>query len=233
MIAAGNGSPTIILEAGYSSTTRAWSRVFPELAKSYRVVAYDRMGMGSSESSPRPRTSVVFAEELHAALASAGVRPPYVLVAHSAGGLHARVFAGKYPGEVLGAVLIDPSPEDFYERAQREQPIVFARLDSVDSADSANASEAERAQEAGWDESLKQAKEWDARYSGPIIVLSSPRADLESLGPIWTDEHRRWAARKASREYQLVDSVGHAIQRERPAVVVEAVRRVIARARRP
>ena len=37
-------------------------------------------------------------------LGEAGVAPPYVLVAHSYGGLIARVFADRYPSEVAGFV---------------------------------------------------------------------------------------------------------------------------------
>ncbi|MBI4909084.1 MAG: hypothetical protein HY820_36020 [Acidobacteria bacterium] len=41
-------------------------------------------------------------------------RPPYVLVGHSAGGYHVRVFRGRYPTEVAGAVLVDATQEDQY-----------------------------------------------------------------------------------------------------------------------
>lgn len=62
-----------------------------ELAATHRVVAYDRAGLGASAASPRPRTSGVIAEELHEALGSAGVSPPFLLIGHSAGGFRGRV----------------------------------------------------------------------------------------------------------------------------------------------
>jgi pimeloyl-ACP methyl ester carboxylesterase len=51
--------------------------------------------------------------ELRALLEAAGVRPPYVLVGHSLGGLFARRFAQLFPSEVAGLVLLDPAHEDY------------------------------------------------------------------------------------------------------------------------
>jgi pimeloyl-ACP methyl ester carboxylesterase len=49
--------------------------------------------------------------ELHLLLEKTGMRPPYVLVGHSYGGLLARVFAEQYPTEVAGMVLVDATHE--------------------------------------------------------------------------------------------------------------------------
>src|SRR6266404_5930643 len=78
----GDGSPTVVLEAGFASTAATWSKVQPEVAKFARVVAYDRAGLGTSEAGPLPRTAERIANELRAALRSAGLRPPYILVSH-------------------------------------------------------------------------------------------------------------------------------------------------------
>jgi pimeloyl-ACP methyl ester carboxylesterase len=49
---------------------------------------------------------------LHTLLARAGLRGPYVLVAHSIGGLYVRVYTGIYQNEVAGMVLVDADHED-------------------------------------------------------------------------------------------------------------------------
>jgi pimeloyl-ACP methyl ester carboxylesterase len=47
-------------------------------------------------------------------LMAAGVKPPYILVGHSFGGLVMRRFASLYPKDVLGVVLVDPMrPEEW------------------------------------------------------------------------------------------------------------------------
>jgi pimeloyl-ACP methyl ester carboxylesterase len=74
------------------------------------------------------KDSAVTADEvatnLRALLAAADVRPPYILVGHSLGGLYVQMFARKYPKEVSGVVLLDSSsadaPSDLKTRARLE-----------------------------------------------------------------------------------------------------------------
>jgi len=103
----GSGPVTLVLEAGLMSTVLSWSGLQQELAKSYRVISYDRAGLGWSDLGPMPRTSGLIVEELHRLLAQAKIAPPYILVAHSFGGLTMPLFAAKYPQEVTGLVLVD------------------------------------------------------------------------------------------------------------------------------
>src|SRR6266516_4666075 len=52
----GQGSPTVVLDAGLGGSSLDWSLVQPELGRTTRVCAYDRAGMGWSDPSPYPRT---------------------------------------------------------------------------------------------------------------------------------------------------------------------------------
>jgi pimeloyl-ACP methyl ester carboxylesterase len=72
-----------------------------------RVCRSDRAGLGSSDPSPGPRGYRARVEDLRAALAGAGVPPPYVLVGQAEGGTLAQLYAGWYPEEVAGLVLVD------------------------------------------------------------------------------------------------------------------------------
>jgi len=85
--------------------------VQPVVASFTRVCAYDRAGCGLSDPGPKPRTSGQIADELHILLHNAGIDGPYVLVGHSSGGMNMRVYAGRYPDEVAGLVLVDAAPE--------------------------------------------------------------------------------------------------------------------------
>ncbi|MBL8555002.1 MAG: alpha/beta hydrolase [Phenylobacterium sp.] len=107
----GRGSPTVILESGFSAYSRAWTKVQPALARTTRVCAYDRAGYGFSDPGPLPRDGAAIARDLDRALEAAKEEGPYVLVGHSAGGLYARLFAARRPGEVRGLVLLDPTVE--------------------------------------------------------------------------------------------------------------------------
>jgi pimeloyl-ACP methyl ester carboxylesterase len=112
----GEGSPTIVVDAGNGDFSVGWSGIQPEVAKFAHICTYDRAGYGWSDPSPKPRTAKVMAEELHTLLANAGIESPYVLVGHSLGGYNVRMFADLYPDEVAGMVLVDAGHEDQLER---------------------------------------------------------------------------------------------------------------------
>jgi len=111
----GEGSPTVIREAGRLRQSDIWSRdsqepegqrtmVLPSVATVVRVCAYDRPGRpgavnpdldpfgphffpSRSDPVPQPRPAKEMAADLHALLVAADVPGPYFLVGHSAGGL--------------------------------------------------------------------------------------------------------------------------------------------------
>lgn len=124
----GKGSPTVILESGYHNSSDPWDQsdaaapavgpaVLPALAGTHRVCAYDRPGTVrisdpptiSDRSSPvaMPRTAQDVVDDLHALLAAAQLRGPYLLVGHSLGGLFARLYAQTYPDQVCAVVFVD------------------------------------------------------------------------------------------------------------------------------
>ena len=59
----GEGTPTVILDAGAGGIGLSWELVRPAIAKVTRVVTYDRAGLGWSNPSPKPRKADVMAEE--------------------------------------------------------------------------------------------------------------------------------------------------------------------------
>jgi pimeloyl-ACP methyl ester carboxylesterase len=116
----GEGGPTVILEAANFGMSAHWVRVQQQLAKTTRVCAYDRAGLGWSEAGPEPRDARQISSELHTLLnGAADTEGPYVLVGHSYGGLYARMYAARYPDQVAGVVLVDSShPEQFTRSPQ-------------------------------------------------------------------------------------------------------------------
>jgi pimeloyl-ACP methyl ester carboxylesterase len=111
-LCSGTGSPTVILEAGASAFAIDWSLVQPEIARRNRVCSYDRAGSGWSQPRGEVDTPARIVRDLHAALAAAGEKPPYVLVGASMGGVYVRLYQLEYPPEVAGLVFVDPSTED-------------------------------------------------------------------------------------------------------------------------
>lgn len=105
----GTGAPTVIMDAGLNGGVLDWISVQPELSKLTRVCSYDRAGNYWSETSPNRRTGSEIVKELHTLLTNAGISAPYVLVGHSVGGANMQLYAGQYPAEVAGMVLVDSS----------------------------------------------------------------------------------------------------------------------------
>jgi len=115
----GTGAPPVIFESGGDAPGLEWASFQFEAAKFTQACWYDRAGIGWSDSGPYPRTSAAIARDLHALLKHADLPPPYVLTGASFGGMNSRVYAGLFPNEVAGLVLIDSAHEDELRRAPR------------------------------------------------------------------------------------------------------------------
>lgn len=107
------GRPLIVLEAGHGAWSSCWQKIIDPLAALTRVVAVDRAGYGWSDPDSREPTPGRMVTDLHEALARAGEPGPYLLVGHSMGAALARLFASRYPREVLAMVWVDSAHEEF------------------------------------------------------------------------------------------------------------------------
>jgi pimeloyl-ACP methyl ester carboxylesterase len=106
----GTGGPVVILQAGLGGDSTSWDHIRPSVAANTTLCSYDRAGHGRSDDALDPQDGNAIARDLHGLLGKAGIAGPYVMAAHSSGGPYLRVFAGLYPADVVGMVLIDPQP---------------------------------------------------------------------------------------------------------------------------
>lgn len=221
-VAGDTAAPAIVLEPGGSSHT-AWGALPSRIAAFARVVTYDRPGYGLSEQCSLPRSASVIAKELHDALAALGIRSPFVLGGWSLGGSFVRVFGAMYPETVTGLVLIDPAPDDFYDRAAREHPALWKTMLEERNRRMATRPDGHRAEWAAWDATMSEARGSDAGLKAPVVLLTSTR-DEDGLQPLWIDAHRSWARSLPNVRHVLVEDAGHAIYRDKPDVVINALR---------
>lgn len=230
LFVSGSGAPTVILGAGMGGDHRTWAAVQPALSTLTRTVSYDRLG--SSNRSKRLRSASNYVEELREGLRKAGIAPPYVLVGHSLGGALVRVFAGRYPDQVAGIVLVDPAMERFYRRAAVEAPQAY--LDQMEedwgSVD-ASGNERSKRELLAFEASMQQLRLTPPPLGQKVVILSAARIKIrDPLPAIWLDEHARWA-KEVGATHTYVQS-GHSIHREQPAAVIEAVRQVLEKSAR-
>ncbi len=104
----GSGGPTVLFEAGIGATNLNWRHIQDTVSHFTGTASYDRSGLGFSSRCRTARTPGNIAIELHDLLERAEIKPPYILVGHSFGGLVMRRYALLYPEEVSGVVLVDP-----------------------------------------------------------------------------------------------------------------------------
>ena len=112
----GSARPTVVLEAGLGGNSDSWSGVLPQLGRTTRTCAYDRAGLSASDAIAGVHDARDEISDLERLLDRARIKPPYVLVGHSYGGLLARLFARAHPDQVAGVVFVDAMGRDATRR---------------------------------------------------------------------------------------------------------------------
>lgn len=222
-------APAVILEGGFGEGIAGWSTVQTEIAKFAPVVSYDRAGLGQSELGPKPRSAKQIALELHTALAKAGIKPPYVLVGHSLGGPYVRVFAGMYPSEVAGMVLIDPSQETFAAWTKIHPSPEF----KDEEAKLAKAPEGPRDEYAAISVVYEQAQTARVPPGIPVTLLTAMQGQGISAEArqMWAEKHKEWIDKVPGGKLIVAEKSDHFIQVREPKLVIDAIREVVEKVR--
>lgn len=249
--------PAVIFEAGLSQYTArsGFSKVQDAVAPFARACTYDRAGLGWSDPVSGPRTQQDMVADLHALIAAKQLRTPLVIVGHSVGGLLARLYAREYPEEVAGLVLVDASPEPYLftpaaarfraglaaeidaglKKAQGDGPvvplpadvepdIVIAFLPRVLATVKQEYEALDRVPAA-----MQQARGYGTLGDLPLAVIRRGKTETppsaEDLQ--WREWQEDLAALSTRGVMVVAENTGHVIPYENPAVVVDAVRRIL------
>lgn len=233
LYSSGVGKPAVILEAGGGSSHRTWQLVQPKIAYSARVVSYDRPGYLNSDTCTSPRDALTIAKELKEALTKAKIHPPYIFAGWSYGGSLVRVFAGLYPKDVEGMVLVDPAPEEVYARFEREFPELMKEDEKyMQEILSSKTRPGEREEMRLYDSSMNQARRSDKLHSTPTTLLiaagkaegGQDRDTSKPMARIWVEELVKWAKKRPNLKYEIIANSGHHIARFQPDTVINAIR---------
>src|SRR4029079_17185337 len=100
---------------GLGETAAYWGWISPAVATDTTVCVYDRAGRGWSDPVSLLQDGGAVAADLHTLLDRANVPGPFVLVGHSSGAQYVRIFAGRYPEQAAGMVLLDGQPAEAFE----------------------------------------------------------------------------------------------------------------------
>ncbi|KAK5124908.1 hypothetical protein LTR85_001098 [Meristemomyces frigidus] len=125
--------PVVICESGSASGGNGWFTLARLLAPHVRVYYYDRAGTGSSDTSNMARTASNMAAELAELLSMAHIRPPYITVAHSYGGLITRELLARFSSDAFaGMVFVDAVQEKTFETLQIPYGVFSILFENMD-----------------------------------------------------------------------------------------------------
>lgn len=223
--------PTVILVPAGGRTAKDWEKVQTAVSNFARVCSYDHANFGSSDKASVQLQSVdEVVADLRAWLKASGEKRPFILVAHSNGGIYARRFVTKYPGEMAGLVFVDSAHEEQALRLSELDP-QGPGLDDVTARIGFYTKPGERLQ-------------W--RTELPLIVLGrgkpTPRQARDGSNSqtnrmtdeqfaawdrIWRRNQEDLAKRSTHGEFRLAERSGHFIQRDQPEIVIQAIRDLI------
>jgi pimeloyl-ACP methyl ester carboxylesterase len=220
----GSGARTIILASGLGDTLDVWKDIQPRIAAHCtRTVSYTRAGYLGSDPAMGTRDSATIVNELRAELDQRNIRPPYVLVGHSLGGLYMQYFARNYPSEVSGLLLVDSTHWD-------QNMVIDTR------ANRPYSSHREVTLFMPW---IMRRELADAVQAG-LQVRASPKAeDVRTIVLSSTLPPKGGPPDALLRAYQLqeeiaadfpgsqivrVEGAGHYIQHDKPDIVINAAR---------
>ena len=265
----GQGSPTVVLVAGAGSSARYWTddlsaqspprtMVFPRIAATTRVCAYDRPGtyasvgdqdfVSRSDPVPQPSTFMAAVTDLHSLLQAAHVPGPYVLAGHSNGGFISRMYASTHPDEVIGMVLLDAYSE-FLEPVFG--PKLWPKLVKLNASQSTAVQipgygEAETVPYASGDDQMRQLTKTSPLRPMPLAVLAHgkpfdlPKDPKLSQGitskvaePLLLKATQAQAKLVPDARFFYAEKSGHNIHQDQPALSAEAIQQVVAGVRSP
>jgi pimeloyl-ACP methyl ester carboxylesterase len=251
----GTGSPTVVLISGGGIAADLWDSplgeqptVYPTIARTTRVCAYDRPGTtraraegGLSRSDPvrQPVTPSRSAADLYALLQAAGQNGPFVLAAHSYGGLVARYFAHAHPTDVAGMVLVDSFSPELREAMPDRWPS-WLEWNTTPAAIIEDYPDYER---VDFDDALDEIVANRSIPPMPLVVLTADKpypaptqpgipADINIVTRQAQDVSQRQVAQLAPGAEHITEThSGHDIMLENPVLVADSILDVVAAVR--
>ena len=230
------GEPVVVLMQGLGASLHEWVMVKDRVSKFARFVQYDRTGLGQSESPPvlpEAISAADVASDLDTLLRNAGIEPPFVIVAHSWGGLTSREFLHRRPNDIVGMIFVDANQENhFYWRKQPradsgvyQAPWHLAMEKDVDSLDAIGLSREQKLGDEGWAAVLKDRSlpsheaaskaEFRGWQTDDVVLAAKKQFETRPLGNHPVSVLRADSKMEWEREYAAGVTQGNGTEEER------------------
>lgn len=123
----GDRPVTVVFENGIAMPLEQWDYVATSVTPRARTLRYERRP-ASVRGRLSPRPAAVLAQDLDQLLTALALRPPYVIVGHSWGGVIARAFAHAHASQVAGLVFVDATHEVVDSPAMALVPLMYRAM---------------------------------------------------------------------------------------------------------
>ncbi|MBG9839316.1 MULTISPECIES: alpha/beta fold hydrolase [Bacillus cereus group] len=214
--------PVIIMEAGYGDYSKAWDHIAEGLTEYGTVLTYDRAGLGKSGDSSKRRISSEMIKELRSCLEKLQLKPPYIFIGHSFGGINARLFTTFYPENMMGVVLVDSTPENYKEAFL---PIMSPEFQE--------AYYKQFVHESSYEEFMFSLGEADKHCQSmrniPLIVLAAGKKAfyLQEAQMKWLQSQEELLRLSSNHKFVIAEQSGHYIQKDEPHYIIDAIKWII------
>ncbi len=233
-------SPSIVFISGFGTELSAWKDVYQGIGKQYSKFVYNRAGIGKSANIPGSRDAVTIANELKLFLEAANVQPPYILVAHSMGGIYARMFYHLNQSLVKGIVLVDATHENQLDTIlstipQPQRDMIYHELVAANDSMLNQLPEGAVKEEfrANFTKNYQQISQKGPITNIPVYVITSRKTTPENPSfviDIQTALHQQWASAAGNLgRFVTTDKSGHYIQVEEPQLVINGIKWVLSK----
>lgn len=228
-----NGSGTSMSEWGQNK------KFFQCAKKAGSLFLYDRSSLGGSPqdtklSAKNPITAKLISEQLITLLHKQKIKPPYIIVAHSYGGIYAGYFVLKHPELVKAVLLVDPVPRNFYFSnalmGNIKSGAQYAEHHSETEVYKKYKGETEEIyQLLGFSQSKDELKKLGSINNRiPVAIISSTGMEykVKPINEDWYNSQKQWLNKNPDSKIFQVKS-GHFIQIHRPNVVCNQIEKLV------
>lgn len=243
VVVLGTGEPTIVFLTGKGRDSKDFKKVYDKLKKTNQIFAYDRAGLGQSESFRGDRTVDTMAVELHELLVKEKIKPPYILVGHALGTYIMRCYVSMYPKDVSGMVFIDPSHEYEFKNGLeirndsdkvvfRDEFKSYLRLEGKYKAHKAESKQCFDFDTLGFSTNQRIVKDLKLPTDIPMTVMIARKIDADNDYVNKEMEFRlnyfeNWKTINPQTKIISSYKIGHFIQKEAPDMVIDEINEVI------
>jgi pimeloyl-ACP methyl ester carboxylesterase len=243
VVVQGTGEPTIVFLTGKGRDCGDFKKVYDKLKKTNQIFAYDRAGLGKSESFRGDRTVDTMAFELHELLLKEKIKPPYVLVGHALGTYIMRCYVNMYPKDVSGMVFIDPSHEYEFKNGLeirndsdkvvfRDEFKSYLRLEGKYKAHKAESKQCFDFDTLGFSTNQRIVKDVKLPSNIPMTIMIARKIDADNDYVNKEMEFRlnffeNWKTINPQTKVVSSYKIGHFIHKEAPDMVIDEINEVI------